>query len=111
MDCEKPSVTIEVAVKNGEIFYNGTNFITTKLEKNQTIEWVSEHLISINFGWNSPFKKVNYTTTQRGSKNITATIRGDVPNGDYKYTVAVYDKEGEQILIDDPRLIIPPPGG
>lgn len=72
----------------------------------ETIEWVCEGkgLYCLNFGWDSPFEKVNYEAP-RGDR-ISIRVPDDARRGRYKYVVSVSDDIQRRIFSDDPWIII-----
>jgi hypothetical protein len=70
----------------------------------ETITWVCPgyKIFTIDFGWNSPFPEMSYSTIDG---RISQAIGKEFPEGRFPYFIAVLDGDN-QIITIDPDLII-----
>ncbi len=71
-----------------------------------SVEWecVSGQPFTLDFGWDSPFSETSFPVPARAKKE--AKIPGDASQGQYKYSVAIYDEASKLVYTLDPDLII-----
>jgi len=102
---------IRFSVNNGDFIYDEKEDVSSyiKTKHKDIIKWINDEqcAFSISFGWDSPFGEC-YLQAREG-ETIKTEVPAEAQNGDFKYTIAVYD-DGK-VWIDDPRIIIKPPTG
>jgi len=84
------------------------NAVCTGVNKGETVEWKGgKHAFFIDFAQSSPFEKTNYHS-KKETNTIKETVKDDLKDGIYKYSITVYKEKGGKRWTDDPVLIVPP---
>ncbi|MGB2765037.1 MAG: hypothetical protein WBC20_11550 [Candidatus Aminicenantaceae bacterium] len=84
------------------------NAVCAGVNKGDTVEWNGgKYAFFIDFAQSSPFAKANYHS-KKETHTITATVKDDLQDGIYKYSITVYKDKGGKRWTDDPVLIVPP---
>ena len=94
-----PQVVIPISVSGNQVACNPDS---VQLNRGDTIRWNYNGPFAVDFGLATPFPQSRYNGN---GQVVTPAVRPDAASGTYKYAVAVYD--GSQVLIADPRVIIP----
>ena len=102
---------VEIIQRRGDFMYrlNGGSpqeFLTFRVRRGDTITWIcqkSDAHFAVDCGYDSPFPTRHFQG-RPGQTRVGDKIRTQVPEGRYKYTVAVWDDEG--VWTDDPEFII-----
>lgn len=104
MLAKKHSVKLRLE-KGGNVICTPHKLIAAK---GQVIEWECEkgRPFTVDFNWESPFKKMAFHAGSGRGKRITASIPDVAPEGYFAYFVAIYDKDADKIFTLDPDLII-----
>ncbi len=74
--------------------------------RREDIEWqcVTGQPFTVDFGWKSPFPEVSYSAEK--GKTVKLQIPPNAVNGQYKYTVALFDEKSGKVYTLDPEMII-----
>jgi hypothetical protein len=101
---ELHTVVITVSTETGDFSYSLDPVRATRGDR---VQFISEQgNWSVNFGQNSPFNEKRFNGRRAGPRRLP--IRGNTPDGSYKYFVAV--AIGEDVYSDDPEIIVGPRG-
>jgi hypothetical protein len=79
---------------------------TLIVKKLDSVEWecVTGQPFTLDFGWGSPFSETSFPVPAKAKKE--AQIPDDARQGQYKYSVAIYDEASKLVYTLDPDLII-----
>jgi hypothetical protein len=76
------------------------------------VSFECDYPFAVHFSQRSPFSKMSYRkkhSTEDDNPNQTSNkIQPDVAYGTYKYFIAVYKPDADQVLTADPDIIIVP---
>ena len=78
---------------------------------NDDITFKSAFKFALHFGPHSPFDK--FKEKNNAQNEITAKVKHDPSRAGakvFKYTVAIWDENAQEVKITDPEIIIPPLG-
>ena len=108
-------ISIKVSFFKKKLNYYGVdaagkkiNAVCVGVSKGDSVEWNGgKYAFFIDFAQSSPFEKTNYHS-KKEKNTIVATVKDDVQDGIYKYSITVYKEKGGKRWTDDPVLIVPP---
>lgn len=79
---------------------------TLRVKQLDSVEWecVTGQPFTLDFGWGSPFSETSFPVPAKAKKQ--AQIPDDAADGQYKYSIAIYDEATKLVYTLDPDLII-----
>lgn len=107
---------IQITVENGDIICK-----RARVKRPGQVGWTCKYPFVVDFGWDTPLGKQNKAVekiwgTQPADPDPYETEELPVyadpdkkgSGMKFKYTIAVWDKEHDKILVEDPEIIIDP---
>lgn len=94
---------ISFVAKGSKIECDPLSFVALR---GDVIEWqcVTGQPFTVEFGWKSPFPEVSYPAAK--GMIVKLEVPPKAANGQYKYTVAVFDEKSGKVYTLDPDMII-----